>query len=180
VIVYLRQDRIRCLLSNSFEERFSLTTTISYINLILQIVTSFAIFFAAWQIMFHARQMHRDLETVYVQQYWKIVAQTTLSWRQTYFSTVPKSEKDLFAVLQYLQLCEDEIDLRRRARVTDSTWEIWAQAIAGTMKKPAFVQAFSKSPSGYFSELAQMLQAPDPAKYDPLERSRIWRRVHGL
>jgi hypothetical protein len=130
--------------------------------------------------MFHARQMHRDLEMTYVQQYWKIIGKTSLEWRNTFFSGDPVTTEDELAVLQYLQLCEDELDLRRNARVTDSTWAIWASAIAGTIKKKPFLEVLERSPEGFFKEIALMSQAKNPAKYDPLKRSRLWRRVHGL
>jgi hypothetical protein len=109
----------------------------SNLDKVVQVFTLIAIVFAAWQILFHARQMHRDLEMTYVLQYWKIIGKTSLAWRKTYFSGEPVTDDDEFAILQYLQLCEDELDLRRNARVTDSTWSIWAVAIYGTMQKKA-------------------------------------------
>jgi hypothetical protein len=150
------------------------------IDKIVQLFTLFAIIFAAWQILFHARQMHRDLEMTYVQQYWRIIGKTSLEWRNTFFSGEPVTTADELAVLQYLQLCEDELDLRRNARVTDSTWAIWATAIAGTIKKKAFVDVLKRSPDGFFKEIELMANSNNPVKYDPLKRSRIWRRIHGL
>lgn len=48
----------------------SITETV---GVIVQIVTCLAILFAAWQLMFHARQMHRDFEMLYVQRYWELM-----------------------------------------------------------------------------------------------------------
>ncbi|WP_425843683.1 hypothetical protein [Agrococcus sp. TSP3-2-1] len=36
---------------------------------VLQCVTLVAVLLAAWQVLFHSRQMHRDFEAVYVQRY---------------------------------------------------------------------------------------------------------------
>lgn len=152
----------------------------SNLDKVVQVFTLIAIVFAAWQILFHARQMHRDLEMTYVLQYWKIIGKTSLAWRKTYFSGEPVTDDDEFAILQYLQLCEDELDLRRNARVTDSTWSIWAVAIYGTMQKKAFLDVLEQSPEDSFKEIHLMMASNNPSKHDPLKKSLIWRRIHGL
>jgi hypothetical protein len=157
-----------------------MTDFLALANLIVQIVTSLAIFFAAWQVMFHARQMHRDLEMNFVQQYWRIMEKTSLAWRETYFQGDPVTDADKLAIHRYLQLCEDEIDLRKNARVTDSTWAIWAAAIRTTTNVPAYRAVFEQIPLGLYPELTTMLNSPSPQTYDPLKMSKFWRRFRGL
>lgn len=147
---------------------------------LINLVTCLAIFVAIWQLLFHARQMHRDLEMHYVDQYWKIMHSTSTEWRLTYFLGEPNSSQDLRAVQDYLQLCEDEVELRANARVTDSTWFLWASAIFDLVSTPVFASALASSPTGLFRGLKKMMASSEPSKYDPCPHSQIWRRIHGL
>ena len=149
-------------------------------SIVFQAVTATAIILAAWQVTYHARQMHRDLEMEYVKQYWDIVKSSSNKWRASHFLEEPDSEADARAIVDYLQLCEDELELRRNARVTDSTWALWAAAIASVMNMPHFRQALSGTPDEMYVELRTMLTSQQPKTYDPLKRSLIWRRLHGL
>ena len=143
-------------------------------------MTCLAIIVAIWQLLFHARQMHRDLEMHYVDQYWKIMHSTTTEWRLTYFIGNQVNIEDRRAIQDYLQLCEDEIELRANARVTDSTWHIWAGAISDMLSIPVFADALAASPNGLLGNLKQMMASPIPKEYDPLAHSKVWRRIHGL
>ncbi len=143
-------------------------------------LTCLAIFVAIWQLLFHARQMHRDLEMHYVDQYWQIIHSTSAEWRLSYFLDTPLQSQDLRAIQDYLQLCDDEVQLRANARVTDSTWYIWADAISFMLSNPSFAKALESSPDGTFKWLKRMMESETPGSYDPLLKSKIWKRIHGL
>lgn len=53
-------------------------------SVILQAITVFAVAFAAFQLMFHSRQMHRDLEMAYVERYWSLMDERSVKfvWSQ--------------------------------------------------------------------------------------------------
>jgi hypothetical protein len=151
-----------------------------YIKSILDIVTLLAILTAIWQLLFHARQMHRDLEMHFVDQYWEIMRRASNEWRLTYLLEPPKTLDDRRVAHEYLQLCEDEIDLRANARVTDSTWFIWAGSIASMVAIPHFADSLRNAPDIMYPKLRVMMSQPAPEKHDPCVRSRVWRRFHGL
>jgi hypothetical protein len=151
-----------------------------YFALILNTVTCLAIFVAIWQLLFHARQMHRDLEMHFVDQYWQIMAKASTEWRMTYLLESPKSPEDKRIVHEYLQLCEDEIDLRANGRVTDSTWSLWASAIASMASIPHFADSIEKAPKIMYPRLRVMMGSPNPGTFDPLNKGLAWRRFHGL
>ena len=152
----------------------------NYFSFILNAVTCLAIFIAIWQLLFHARQMHRDLEMHFVVQYWQIMSQASTEWRLTYFLGSPVTKMDIRVLTDYLQLCEDEVDLRANGRVTDSTWSLWAGSIATMASIEHFAQALINAPPNVFPRLKTMMATPDPASYDPLAKHLAWRRFHGL
>ena len=152
----------------------------SFWSMVFQGVTALAIIMAVWQVTYHARQMHRDLETEYVKQYWDIVKSTSDEWRSGNFLGSPVTPKDTRAIADYLQLCEDEIELRRNARVTDSTWKMWSGAISSMLKIEHFRSALSRTPNDIFRELKAMASDPTPEDFDPLKKGLLWRRFHGL
>jgi hypothetical protein len=99
--------------------------TESQFSIAIQTVTLVAIILAAWQLLFHSKQMHRDFEVLYVQRYWDLMDKRSFSFS---IDQVP-SDGDRVVIRGYLQLCEDEIDLRRLGRVSDNTWGFWGGAI---------------------------------------------------
>lgn len=152
----------------------------SYFSLILNAITCFAILVAVWQLLFHARQMHRDMEMHFVDQYWQIMSKASTAWRLSYLLEPPSVPEDKRVVHEYLQLCEDEIDLRANGRVTDSTWFLWASAIATIASIDHIEETIRKAPEIMYPRLRLMMQSSEPSKHDPLTRKTIWRRLHGL
>jgi len=133
-----------------------------------------AVGFAAFQLMFHSRHMHRDLEMVYVNRYWEL-----MDGRSSQFVlTQEPTEEDQATVFKYLQLCEDELDLRSLARVTDSTWGFWAQSIYAQTAIPAYAKTLESLGPTVFPSLSRLVTS-GPA-FDPLTRGFIWRKIHGL
>ena len=143
-------------------------------SVILQAITVFAVAFAAFQLMFHSRQMHRDLEMAYVERYWSLMDERSAEfvWSQQV------SERDRVVIFKYLQLCEDELDLRQIARVTDNTWGFWSQSMhsqAGSAPYQAVLMALDPT---LFPHVRRIVKAGP--HYDPLQKSTLWRRMRGL
>lgn len=145
-----------------------------WISLALQAITVLAVAFAAFQLMFHSRQMHRDLEMIYVQRYWDLMDQRT----PDFISTEEPQADDHTVIYKYLQLCEDELDLRQIARVTDSTWEFWGPSMHSQLTSAAYRKAFEETSPYRFPQVKRLV-ASGPA-HDPLQRNRFWRRFRGL
>ncbi|MBK5237488.1 MAG: hypothetical protein JJE28_00050 [Actinomycetales bacterium] len=91
--------------------------------------------------------------------------------------------RDHSLVQDYLQLCEDEIDLRKLGRVTDNTWEFWATAIVSQSQDWPYGDELNQSNLHTFPSLRTLLAAhenSDSMAMDPLKRNWIWRKSHGL
>ena len=143
-------------------------------SLVLQIATLVAVVVAAWQLLFHSRQMHRDFEALYVARYWTLMDQRSADFALG--GTPTKS--DQIVILNYLQLCEDEIDCRRIARVTDSTWKFWRSAIISQANETPYAAALRELPKDRFPQLRALLHTAHD--YDPLEWKAPSRAFHGL
>lgn len=143
-------------------------------SVILQAITVFAVAFAAFQLMFHSRQMHRDLEMAYVERYWSLMDERSLEfvWSQQV------SEPDRVVIFKYLQLCEDELDLRMIARVTDNTWGFWSQSMHSQIKAAPYQDVLRALDSTLFPHVRRLVEAGP--QYDPLQKSTWWRRMRGL
>lgn len=142
-------------------------------SLVLQIATLLAVVVAAWQLLFHSRQMHRDFEALYVSRYWTLMDQ-----RSEEFALGAPTTSDQIVILNYLQLCEDEIDCRRIGRVTDSTWKFWRSAIIAQANEAAYAAALGALQRDRFPQLRGLLStSPD---YDPLKWKAPSRAFHGL
>lgn len=139
---------------------------------IVQALTALAIVFAAWQLMFHSRQMHRDFELLYVQRYWELMDRRTPGFALEHEPT----PEDRLVIRAYLQLCEDEVDLRRLGRVTDNTWGFWAGAMAERASAPAYAQELDLAGPDSYPLLRQLIGG----RTDPLRHGWLWRKVHGL
>ena len=157
------------------------------VSLVVQIVTALAIVMGAWQLLFHGRQMHRDFEMLYVERYWHIMDNRSTEWRNG--GELQPSDRGV--VQDYLQLCEDEIDLRKLGRVTDNTWGFWANAIVAQTKSGPYSDELATSDSSLYPRLRGLLKSRDTltstatdkekAKAaEPLDENWMWRKIHGL
>ena len=107
-------------------------TWLDVVSVVVQFLTFVGIALAALQLFFQGRQIHRDFDALYVRRYWELMDMRSKQWVLK-GKLKPGNEK---VVRGYLQLCEDEIDLRRLGRVTDSTWHFWDLAIREQLRAP--------------------------------------------
>lgn len=141
---------------------------------IVSMVTCLTIGFAALQLIFHSRQTHREFESLYVQRYWNLMDK-----RSEPFAVKQKVlPEDKSVIRGYLQLCEDEIDLRRLGRVTDHTWRFWASAIKSQCSEPAYKAELKKLDREQYPRVRELL-AYGSAR-DPLDKHWVVRKLHGL
>lgn len=143
-------------------------------SVIVQTLTALAIVFAAWQLLFHSRQMHRDFELLYVQRYWELMDRRSAAFALEHEATA----EDRLVIRAYLQLCEDETDLRGLGRVTDNTWRFWARSIVDQCAAPAYARELEQLDQGTYPILRRLVSSR--AAYDPLAHRWFWRKVHGL
>ena len=148
--------------------------TIEFWALLFQGATFVAVCFAAFQLMFHSRHMHRDLEMVYVNRYWELMDMRS----PVFVLTRQPSDEDQVVIFKYLQVCEDEIDLRSIARVTDNTWAFWAKSIHAQVTVPAYAKVLGDHGRELFPSLSTLVDRGP--QFDPLAKGFLWRKVHGL
>jgi hypothetical protein len=143
-------------------------------SLVLQVATLIAVVVAAWQLLFHSRQMHREFEALYIARYWELMDRRSIRW----VVAGRHSRPDIVVAKGYLQLCEDEIDCRRIGRVTDSTWDFWRTAIISQASDPCYRVVLGSTPVGDYPLLRELIRVGPT--YDPLPHRWLWRKAHGL
>lgn len=143
-------------------------------SVIVQSLTALAIIFAALQLLFHSKQMHRDFEMMYVQRYWQVMDRRSDEFE---FDGKPQAS-DREVIRGYLQLSEDEIDLRGLGRVSDNTWVFWSTAIVAQCHEEAYAKALADTPQDMFRSVRTLLSSD--GREDPLKRRWLGRKLRGL
>ena len=111
---------------------------------IATIVTAVAIFFALLSLIGDRRQRHREFENLYVQRYWAILDRQSADFRLGVKDKIGKSDRAL--ALDYLRLCEDELELRKLGLVTKQTWNSWAEGIKNGINNPLCRELMDERP----------------------------------
>lgn len=117
---------------------------------------------------------HRDFERMYVERYWSIADR--LPARFVLGQEDFEVDDHKRALADYLMLCEDELDMRKRGYVSDKTWEVWAAAIIDASKNEKLAEVMSDFPKGRLD----LLKAVEPDNADPLNRAWLRRWWEGL
>jgi hypothetical protein len=142
---------------------------------------------------FSLRQNYRarlqGFEQKYVERYWSIVERLSLDALKV--SNAEPDESDEEVIRRYILLCEDELQMRGKGYISDSTFEEWADGMIGQVKQPMFsavlekVNEESREQRGAFpyKNLCTLL---DEGSYeisgpgDPLKSRSMVRAVRGL
>jgi hypothetical protein len=116
---------------------------------------------------------------MYVQRYWSILDQLSL---KALDRSAPDSisADDKKAIRAYLFLCEDELEMRGRGYIADSTYSIWSEATRTQLEQPMFKDVWdqlSKESAFPYQHLNALLSKPS---YDPLKARLLRRWVRGL
>lgn len=143
-------------------------------GVIIAALTFLTIGVAAIQLIFHSRQMHREFENLYVARYWELMDRRSRSF---VVDRIP-TEKDRPIIRAYLQLSEDEIDLRRLGRVTDNTWRFWADAILEQCSTAGYREELELAPATDYPNVRHLIETS--GEVDPLSAKWGWRKRHGL
>lgn len=136
------------------------------IGVIVQSVTMLTVLAAVWQVFLRTKMMHRDIEITFVQRYWQIMDRRS----PKFVITGKPSAADEIVVLQYIQLCEDEIALRRAGTVTRMTWLFWEDAIRHQMSVPSYARVLAAVELRQYQGVRELLAAE--SGFDPKMTSR--------
>lgn len=122
----------------------------------------------------------RQFEAMYVQRYWSILDQLSLD-ALAGSTKDPTSEADLKAIRAYLFLCEDELEMRGRGYIADTTYQIWADAAVTQLQQPIFQAVWEqvlKESTFPYKHLDALCSEPESD--DPLTAGFVRRWLRGL
>lgn len=136
------------------------------IGVIVQSVTMLTVLAAVWQVFLRTKMMHRDIEVTFVQRYWQIMDRRS----PKFVISGKPSAADEIVVLQYIQLCEDEIALRRAGTVTRNTWLFWEGAIRNQLAVSAYARVLAAVEASQFEGVRELLAAK--SGFDPKAKAR--------
>lgn len=141
-------------------------------------ITTIGVLGIIWQIIGERRTRHREFENMYVSRYWNIASKLPhrfVCGHQDYSPT----EQELVALTDYLLLCEDELDLRKRGFVTDQTWEIWAEGICSASNDTILRDIVDSFPPDRLTIFKELVNS-ETRRFDPLTWSKKKRWWSGL
>lgn len=137
---------------------------------VFTIAATVGVYFVFAQVRLQRKQLHRDLENLYVERYWTVLDRLE--------ATKPRSRGRRRAVVAYLGLCEDQCDMRQQDRVTDETWAIWGPSIHSQLGVEEYAGLLRKQPDDRLLHLRQMMVTG--VAYDPTETPLRLRTKNGL
>lgn len=137
-------------------------------NVVAQFATVIAVVFAILQLIGARAAKHRDFENLYVQRYWNLMDSFLGDpWTASSVRQLPR--RDRSRIMAYLQLCEDELDLRRNGFVSTKTWGMWTDGMISQCSRPAYADAIRNLPVDELPALRKFLKSHT----DPLKMNRI-------
>jgi hypothetical protein len=116
---------------------------------------------------------------MYVQRYWSILDKLSLEALDA-SAEDSATETDLRAIRAYLLLCEDELEMRGRGYIADTTYEIWAESIVGQLRQPIFHAVWKQVMEEAAFPYTHLRRLCSQQSYDPLEFSFVRRWLRGL
>lgn len=112
------------------------------------------------------RQRVRDFELVYVQRYWAL---------RDRIEAARGTDGDRMAFVSlYLELCEDEADMRKHGWISDATWRLWRDGITSALRRDPYAAAWGslqkEGPERFehLKALAESQDEPADGGYDPI------------
>jgi hypothetical protein len=121
-----------------------LQTLIDIFQIIASAATAVAVSVAVWQIWLAQRQARTEFEDNIDREYRDLALELPV---EVFFGET-LTDTQLRAALKhffhYFALCDGQIILRKKGRVSKETWELWRKGLAVNMSQPAFQQAWSE------------------------------------
>ncbi|MCR2817307.1 hypothetical protein NQ166_00490 [Microbacterium sp. zg.Y1090] len=140
---------------------------------IAAIVTAAAVVIAILSFVGDRSQRHREFESLYVQRYWTLRDRESADVRLGAGHRLSKEDRAL--ALDYLRLCEDELEIRKLGLVTNRTWRVWSDAIYSGISTPVSRELIDERPD----EL-QFVRQFACDRRDPYTGFRPWAWWNGM
>lgn len=140
---------------------------------------------AAYQNLLTRRQRVRDFELSFIERYWTLCdrIRSPRSGRAGYSKLVVDERPDIEL---YLELCEDEVDMRRLGMISDYTWNVWREGIVSALEHEPYrtvwleIREVTTGRYAHLRDIDQRREAGTVHSYDPCDL-RLWTRwLRGL
>lgn len=157
---------------------FSSFGALDWIDFVVSVVTGVGVLLIFLQIIGERSSRHREFENMYVQRYWAITERLPSDFvigRTEY----ELNETQILAMRDYVSLCEDELDLRKRGFITDRTWSVWKTGIWAAIQDPRILEVVATFGDNRLDLLRSMIDR-DQSSFDPIAMSRMSRWWKGL
>ena len=128
------------------------------------VATAIGVCLAAWQLWQAHRQSVTTFEDSFAREYRELAA--TLPTKALLGEPLSEDEHQQYfdEFYHYFDLCNEQVFLNQRRRITPATWKFWYDGIASNLRRPAFKRAWSEiaaKANDDFSEL-RALCPPEP------------------
>ncbi len=126
------------------------------------------------------RQRLRQFEAMYIQRYWSLLDRFSLELLIG-SSAGQISTDDEKAIRSYFFLCEDELEMRAKKYIADSTYRTWVEGILEQLEQPMFKEVLTrlrKEDAFPYEYLINLLE--QGKTYDPCGMSWLGRWLRGL
>ena len=142
------------------------------------IATAVAVFVAAWQVRRGATQVRTEFEDDLSREYREL--SRGLPVKAVLGDRLEPDEMELAfpRLIQYIDLCNEQVFLRVQGRVSKATWLQWRDGIRANLARPGFAEAWRRvkaHPASNFQELRR-LESED-FQTDPQSWRPPWRRL---
>jgi hypothetical protein len=138
-------------------------TVLEWVALASSVATPVGVAVAAWQLWLAQRQAKTSFEDSIVKEYRELAA--TLPTKALLGEALTEEEQRaaLEEFYRYFDLCNHQIFLHERKRITRKTWSFWREGIESNMRRPAFQRAWADvcaRANGDFAELRTLCPPP--------------------
>jgi hypothetical protein len=130
-------------------------------------ITAIGVFGVAYGLRQSYRQRLRQFEAMYIQRYWSLLDRFSLELLVG-SSAGQISVDDEKAIRSYFFLCEDELEMRAKKCIADSTYSTWVAGILEQLEQPMFKEVLARLrkedafPYEYLNNLLERGKTFDP------------------
>jgi len=155
---------------HSVSQGTSAMTIQDWFSTISGVATAIGVLLAAWQLRQAKRQDVTTFEDTLAKEYRDLAARLPTKALLGERLSEEEHQKSLDDFYRYVDLCNEQVFLHLRRRITKATWKFWSDGIKSNLRRPAFKRAWNEIAArgaSDFSEL-RMLCPPEVMEQLPI------------